>query len=106
MTRRVFFDVSGLVQSYADKRYASGLQRILGVPEITADDRVEFIARAIGSDHYYRIDKQAIAALNDPASRPGAIAYREEPLPTARDTHSPAGWAEIRWTHLPYIVLG
>jgi glycosyltransferase involved in cell wall biosynthesis len=111
MKHRIFFDVSGLVQWYAYLSQPSGIQRVmesvLGLPEIAGRDDVEFIARALGSDRFYRIPPRAIMGLKEPNVRRESIAQLRRMFADSMRLAKPARlMKELRSIHLPYIAAG
>lgn len=101
MTRRLLFDVTGLIHWYAFHSHPSGIQRVteqlLGSPAVRHNGHVEFVARALGGDTFYRIDA---GALGDPKRLRGLFART---LGAAR--LAPL-IADLRWFHWPYLPLG
>ena len=111
MSYRVFFDVSGLVQWYAYLQNASGIQRVmesvLGVTQLAHHPDVEFIARALGSEKFYKINPDIICGLSDPISRRASIACLRRIFGDSTRLASPLSLLrEMRSIHVPYVALG
>jgi glycosyltransferase involved in cell wall biosynthesis len=109
LTYRVLFDVSGLVQWYAYLAHPSGIQRVTerilqALP--APDERVEFVARAIGSDHFYHVDAEIIADLGVAIRRPLAIAQLRRLFAASMRLGNLRRMRELRSIHLPYVLLG
>ena len=111
MSRRFLFDVSGLLAWYAYFRHPSGIQRVtehlLSSEPIQSYPHTEFVARALGSDVLYAVDRDVLNDLCVPDRRPLAIAklrgifaqsMRLGPLTKLR--------RELRYFHLPYVIGG
>jgi glycosyltransferase involved in cell wall biosynthesis len=107
----MLFDVSGLVQWYAYLAHPSGIQRITerilqSLPD-SVDGQVEFVARAIGSEHFYHIDTDLILDLREPNRRLLAIARLRRLFAASMRLGSlKEVMAELRSIHLPYVLLG
>ena len=101
MTRRLLFDVTGLIHWYAFHAHPSGIQRVteklIRSAPVRQSNEVEFVARALGGDTFYRV---ASGALGDPL-RLRALFARS--LGAAR--LGPL-MNDLRWFHLPYLPLG
>lgn len=110
MTNRVLFDVSGLVQWYAYLDHPSGIQRvterILQALPAPIGGRVEFVARAIGSDRFYHVDAEIISDLGIAERRPHAIARLRRLFAASMRLAGLGGMRELRSIHLPYVLLG
>ena len=111
MTHRLLFDVSGLVQWYAYLANPSGVQRfvekVLQSAPIAADSRVEFVARGLGSDCFYRVNSTIIADLADQGRRLLAISRVRGLFADSMRLARPGMlWTDLRAIHLPYIALG
>ncbi len=101
MTRRLLFDVTGLIHWYAFHSHPSGIQRVteklLASPALRRNAQVEFVARALGGDTFYRIDGDTLGNV----ARLRAIFAG-----TMRRSRLGALLPDLRWYHLPYIGLG
>ncbi|MPZ35957.1 MAG: glycosyltransferase [Rhodospirillales bacterium] len=111
MTCRVYFDVTGFVQWYAYMRNPSGIQRVmeslLATPDLANNANVEFIARALGSDGFYRVDHRYIAGLADPGSRRASIAsLRQLFADSMRVSSTRHLWREMISDHVAYVAIG
>jgi len=83
------------------------MESVLGVPEIAGRDDAEFIARALGSDRFYRIPQRTIAGLKDPNVRKESIAQLRRMFADSMRLAAPAClMKELRSIHLPYIAAG
>lgn len=106
---RVLFDVTGLLQWYAYFRHPSGVQRVTEklLESMRQHPEMEFVARVLGSEKFYRVDGKILGDLNCPARRRDAIAMlraifaQSMRLASLRDLRRDA-----RLFHLPYIILG
>ena len=100
VTRRLLFDVTGLIHWYAFHAHPSGIQRVteklLGSAPVRESGQVEFVARALGGDTFYRIDR---GLLGDPARLRVVFAR------TMRGSRPRSLLADLRWYHLPYVGL-
>jgi glycosyltransferase involved in cell wall biosynthesis len=101
MTGRLLYDLTGLLHWYAYFRRPGGVQRVIEklaqCDAVRRSPAVEFVARILGSDRFFRIDP---ALLGDVAAlrRVHAIGLRHANL---------AGvLSEGRRFHLPYLALG
>lgn len=109
--RRVLFDVTGVVHWYAYFSHTSGIQRVTEklISSFTQrnNGQVEFVARMLGSDNFYRIDPALLADLDRPRRRVAAIA-RLRSIFTQSMRLSRLGplLADTRYYHVPYIILG
>jgi len=101
VTRRLLFDVTGLIHWYAFHSHPSGIQRVteklLGSAPVRHHRQVEFVARGLGGDTFYRIDE---AALGEPM-RLRALFVR-----TLGSARLAPLMADLQWFHLPYLPLG
>lgn len=111
MPRRLLFDVSGLLSWYAYFRHPSGVQRVtehlLSSSAIQGYEHTEFVARALGSDMLYVVDREALRDLCDLRRRPLGIAklrgiFAQSMRLASRDELR----RELRYFHLPYVVAG
>ena len=111
MTRRLLFDVSGLVQWYAFLRYPSGIQRvaenILSSLIRRYDRRVECIARPPGSMHFYSVPSSIISGLVHQDGRELAISQLRRLFGDMVGVTPPTRLLPaMRYFHIPYVVLG
>ncbi len=111
MHNRLLFDVSGLIHWYAYFRHPTGIQRvtekILGSSPIRNYSNLEFVARALGSDTFYRVEPKAIFQLNESRYRNVAIArLRAIFAQSMRLASLSALQRDLRYFHLPYVALG
>ena len=111
MPRRLLFDVSGLLAWYAYFRHPSGIQRVtehlLSSGPIQGYAHTEFVARALGSDVLYAVDRQALEDLCDPRRRPLGIArLRGIFAQSMRLASAGKLRRELRYFHLPYVIGG
>jgi glycosyltransferase involved in cell wall biosynthesis len=109
--RRVLFDVTGVVHWYAFFRHPSGIQRVTEklISSFTQrhGTQVEFVARMLGSDTFYRIDPVLLADLDRPHRRAAAIArLRSIFAQSMRLARLRPLLADTRYYHVPYILLG
>lgn len=109
--RRVLFDVSGLVQWYAFLSNPSGIQRVmeqvLSQPALQNNSAITFVARALGSDRFYIIEREIIAGLVDPARQRASVARLRGLFAASMRLAEPARLRrEMRAIHLPYVGLG
>lgn len=111
-SRRVLFDVTGVVHWYAYFSHPSGIQRVTEklISSLTRrcpEGRVEFVARMLGSDTFYRVDPDMLADLDKPHRRVAAIArIRGIFTQSMRLADVRRLLADTRYYHVPYIVLG
>lgn len=111
VTRRLLFDVTGLLHWYAFFPNPSGIQRVteklLTSTAVRQDKRVEFVARALGGDELYRIDRGTLRDLQDPLRRRAAIArLRALFTMTMRHARSGGPLSDVALVHVPYFLLG
>ena len=111
MPRRLLFDVSGLIGWYAYFRHPSGIQRVtehlLGCGPIQGYAHTQFVARALGSDVLYAVDREALGDLCDPERRPLGIARLRGIFAQSMRFASPGKLRrELRSFHLPYVIGG
>ncbi|MFN4014313.1 MAG: glycosyltransferase family 4 protein [Reyranella sp.] len=111
MTRRLLFDVTGLLHWYAFFPNPSGIQRVteklLSSTAVQQDSQVEFVARALGGDQLYKIDGGTLRALQDPRQRRAAIArLRALFTMTMRKVRPGGPLSDIAIVHVPYFLLG
>ena len=108
---RVLFDLSGLVQWYAFLPNPSGIQRVteqvLSQPALQGNSAVTFIARALGSDRFYLIEREIVAGLVDPLRQRASVArLRGLFAASMRLAALTRLRREMRPIHLPYVGLG
>lgn len=76
--RRFLFDVTGLLHWYAYFRHPSGIQRVserlVNAAPLREAPNVEFVTRVLGSDRFYRIDRDLLVGLGCEAERARSIA--------------------------------
>jgi glycosyltransferase involved in cell wall biosynthesis len=111
MPQRLLFDLSGLLAWYAYFPNPSGIQRVtehlLSSKAIQQSTRTEFVARAIGSDVLYVIDREALHDLCDIKRRPLGIARLRAIFAQSMRLASPARLRrEFRYFHVPYAIAG
>jgi glycosyltransferase involved in cell wall biosynthesis len=100
MTGRLLFDLTGLLHWYAYFRRPGGVQRV--IEKLAASDvvrqsgKVDFVARLLGSDSFYRVDPKLLGNLEE-LRRSHTRGLRRATL---------AGLlSEGRYFHLPYLAL-
>ena len=111
VTRRLLFDVTGLLHWYAFFPNPSGIQRVaeklLSSTAVQRSKRVEFVARALDGDELYRVDGGTLRDLQDPLRRRAAIArLRALFTMTMRKARRRGALSDMRIFHVPYFVLG
>lgn len=111
MPRRLLFDVSGLLSWYAYFRHPSGIQRVtehlLSSKPIQGYPHTEFVARALGSDVLYAVDRDALNDLGDPQKRPLAIAKLRGIFAQSMRLGSVGKLRhELKYFHIPYFIGG
>jgi glycosyltransferase involved in cell wall biosynthesis len=109
--RRFLFDVTGVVHWYAFFSHPSGIQRVteklISCPVLQQNLQVEFVARMVGSDIFYRIDADLLTDLDRPERRSAAIArLRAIFAQSMRLSGLRSLLADARYYHIPYILLG
>jgi len=101
VTRRLLFDVTGLIHWYAFHSHPSGIQRVaqnlLGSPALRQSENVEIVARALGGDTFYRIDPGALGDVARLRAFFAASLRRSTVRPLLLD---------LAWYHVPYLGLG
>jgi len=108
---RLFFDITGLLHWYAYFRHPTGIQRVIeglaASQPLWRHPRVEFVARFIGDDSFYRVESSLLARLSVPSERRQVIA-RLRGLFTAGMRSGRFGmWlGDMRYYHLPYLWAG
>lgn len=109
--QRVLFDVTGVVHWYAFFSHPSGIQRVteklIRTLILRQDSRVEFVARMLGSETFYRIEPGLLADLDAPSRRFAAIA-RLRALFAGSMRLAPLRLLlrDARYYHVPYILIG
>jgi glycosyltransferase involved in cell wall biosynthesis len=111
LDNRLLFDVSGLIQWYAYFKYPTGIQRVteklLGSSPIRNYSNLEFVARVLGSDTFYRVDQEPLFQLNDSRYRSAAIArLRAIFAQSMRLATLSSLRRDLRYFHLHYLALG
>jgi glycosyltransferase involved in cell wall biosynthesis len=110
-SRRFLFDVTGLLHWYAYFRHPSGIQRVserlVNAAPLREAPQVEFVTRVLGSDRYFRIDRDLLAGLACPGDRSRTIA-RLRGLFAASMRHGTLRGllGDLRYYHLPYAYFG
>ena len=111
VTRRLLFDVTGLLHWYAFFPNPSGIQRVteklLSSTAVQRNERVEFVTRSLGGDELYRVDGGTLRDLQDPLRRRAATA-RLRALFTTTMRHARRGGptSDMAIVHVPYFLLG
>lgn len=111
MTRRLLFDVTGLLHWYAFFPNPSGIQRVteklLSSTTVQRNGQVEFVARALGGDEMYRVDRVTLRDLQDPLRRRASIARLRALFTMTMRRARPGGPpSDVRIIHVPYFLLG
>lgn len=111
VTRRLLFDVTGLLHWYAFFSNPSGTQRVaeklLSSTAVQQNRQVEFVARALGGDELYRVDGGTLRDLQDPRRRRAAIArLRALFTMTMRQARPRGPLSDMTIIHVPYFLLG
>ena len=111
VTRRLLFDVTGLLHWYAFFSNPSGTQRVTeklcSSTAVQQNKQVEFVARALGGDKLYRIDSGTLRDLQDPLQRRVAIArLRALFTMTMRQARPRGPLSDMTIIHVPYFLLG
>ncbi len=111
VTRRLLFDVTGLLHWYAFFPNPSGIQRVaeklLSSTAVQRNEHVEFVARALGGDELYRVDGRTLRDLQDPLRRRAAIArLRALFTMTMRQARRGGPLSDMAIVHAPYFLLG
>lgn len=105
------FDVTGVVHWYAFFSHPSGIQRVteklISCPVLHLNRQVEFVARMVGCDIFYRIDADLLTDLDRPLHRSAAIArLRALFAQSMRLSGLRSLLADARYYHIPHILLG
>lgn len=111
MAGRFLFDVSGLLYWYAYFKNPSGIERVtehlLGSRPIRNHAGIEFVARTLGSDVLYAVDRAVLDDLSDSVRRPLAIARLRGIFAASFRFASLGGLRKELWSfHLPYVIGG
>ncbi len=111
VTRRLLFDVTGLLHWYAFFPNPSGIQRVaeklLSSTVVQRNKHVEFVARALGGDELYRVDGRTLRDLQDPLRRRATIArLRALFTMTMRQARRRGPLSDMAIVHAPYFLLG
>jgi hypothetical protein len=111
VTRRLLFDVTGLLHWYAFLSNPSGIQRVteklLSSTVVQENEQVEFVARAIGGDELYKVDGGTLRDLQDPLRRRVAIARLRAYFTMIMRQARPRGpLSVLAIIHVPYFLLG
>lgn len=111
MPQRLLFDLSGLLAWYAYFPNPSGIQRvteqILNSKAIQQSTQTEFVARAIGSDVLFVVDREALHDLCDIERRPLGVARLRRIFAQSMRLASPSRLRrELRYFHVPYAIAG
>lgn len=111
VTRRLLFDVTGLLHWYAFFPNPSGIQRVteklLSSAAVQRSKQVEFVARSLNGDEMYRVDGGTLLGLQDPLRRRAAIARLRALFTMTMRRARPGGpLSDMRIIHVPYFLLG
>jgi glycosyltransferase involved in cell wall biosynthesis len=107
----LLFDVTGLIQWYCYFWQPSGVQRVterlFSSAPIREFQMVEFVGRALGSDHFFRVEPQILLSLGDPDWRNRAVGQLRAVFAASMRFANPGRLAsEARYYHLPYVGFG
>lgn len=110
-SRRIVFDVTGLVQWYAYMRNPSGIQKVmenvLGRPLLAARADCIFVFRPIGSDKFFVVNPSYIMGLIIPGLRRYSIACLRRVFAESMRIAAPAKvWDEMLSDHITYLAIG
>ena len=110
MSRRVVFDVTGLVHWYAYMQNPSGIQRVienvLSRPLLAAHPDSIFIFRPIGSENFYIVNPSYIMGLSSPGLRHYSIACLRRVFAESMKIGDPSCvWNEMLSDHLTYMAI-
>jgi len=101
MTGRLLYDLTGLLHWYAWFRRPGGVQRVVeklaACDAIRQSGTVEFVARVLGSERFFRVDPALLGNLSG-LRRTHARGLRRAALSGVL--------SEGRLFHLPYLLLG
>jgi glycosyltransferase involved in cell wall biosynthesis len=111
MSGRFLFDVTGLLHWYAFRRHPSGIQRVaeklVATASMRKNPRVEFVARMIGHDGFYRLDGEVLAGLSTPGDRSRSIARLRSLFTVGTRCSSLSSFVgAIGPGYIPYVCLG
>ena len=111
VSRRLLFDVTGLLHWYAFFSNPSGIQRVteklFSSTAVQRNEQVEFVARALGGDELYRVDRGVLRDLQDPLQRRAAIAHlRALFTMTMRQARPRGPLSDMTIIQVPYFLLG
>jgi hypothetical protein len=111
LPRRLFFDLTGLLQWYGFFRHPSGIQRVteqlLMSAAIASHPDVTYVARAMGSPTFFEVDRDTVSGLCRPQTRPQAIARVRAYLAKSTRLSTLSGLiADSHYFHLPYLAAG
>ena len=109
--RRFLFDVTGLLHWYAYFSHPSGIQRVserlANSTVFQTDPTVEFVTRVLGSNQFYRIDRDLLAGLGRSDLRRSSIARLRGTFAATMRLGPLRGLAgDLRYYHLPYAYFG
>lgn len=109
--RRFLFDVTGLLHWYAYFSHPSGIQRVseklVNSNVFQSDSAVEFVTRVLGSNRFYRIDRDLLAGLGELDRRRSSIASLRGTFAATMRLGPLRGLAgDLRLYHLPYAYFG
>jgi len=109
--RRFLFDVTGLLHWYAYFRHPSGIQRVserlVNAAPLREAPHVEFVTRVLGSDRFYRIDRDLLVGLGCDRERARSIARLRGLFTATMRLGSARGLlSDLRYYHLPYAYFG
>lgn len=110
-SRRIVFDVTGLVHWYAYMRTPSGIQKVmenvLGRPMLAARADCIFVFRPIGSDKFYIVNPSYIMGLINSGLRRYSIACLRRVFAESMRIATPARvWNEMLSDHITYLAIG
>ena len=111
MNHRLLFDVTGLIHWYAYFRHPTGIQRvtekILGSSPICDYPHLEFVARILGSDSFYRVDPHILLQLDKLDGRDAAISRLRAIFAQSMRLTTMLGLRrDLRYFHWPYLAAG
>jgi glycosyltransferase involved in cell wall biosynthesis len=109
--RRFLFDVTGLLHWYAYFRHPSGIQRVserlVNAAPLSEAPHVEFVTRVLGSDRFYRIERDLLLGLACDTDRARSIARLRGLFTSTMRLGSARGLlSDLRYYHLPYAYFG
>jgi len=111
LNRRLFFDVTGLLQWYGYFDHPTGVQRVterlLGSTSLRTYPHIIYVARALGGDKFFEVDRDTILQLGDARSRHAAIArVRSYLTQSVRLSNVREVLSEAQYFDFPYIAAG